>query len=87
MCLSASSLCYRFEGLGFGFPESRSETKETSHRFLDARILVAEARQPDKLTRSIGSPSTSNIGALIIGYWCPLYYTYNKEPQNRIGNY
>ena len=29
------------------------------------------------------------IGALIIriGFWGPLYYNYNKEPQNSIGNY
>ena len=30
-----------------------------------------------------------NIGALIIrtGFWGPLYYNHNKEPQNSIGNY
>ena len=33
--------------------------------------------------------SGSTIGALIIriGFWGPLYYSYNKEPQNSIGNY
>ena len=31
----------------------------------------------------------NKIGALIvrIGLWGPLYYEYNKDPQNRIGNY
>ena len=30
-----------------------------------------------------------NVGALIIriGFWGPLYYNYDKEPQNSIGNY
>ena len=30
-----------------------------------------------------------SIGALIIriGFWDPLYYTYNKEPQTSIGNH
>ena len=31
----------------------------------------------------------TNVGAFIIriGFWGPLYYKYDKEPQNGIGNY
>ena len=46
---------------------------------------------PKPLTPSFlrRQPKPRHVGALIvrIGFWGPVDYSYNKEPQNSVGNY
>ena len=53
-------------------------------------LWVLQFKRPSKgLFKGSRQETLSSIGALLIGvgFWGPLCYTYNKEPQNSIGNY